>query len=201
MTNNPQTTDGHHPAERRSFLARFAATVVGGIVAIFPFAAGMGVLLDPLRRKAGGTDDAAAANGNHFVPVCPLDQLPGDGVPRRFSLVSDVIDAWSRRREQPIGAVYLVRPAGDGDAEPKITAFTTTCPHLGCAVEFNPTADQFECPCHKSGFATDGHQIFGPSRRGLDALAVKLEPHAGQTAIWVAYQRFRTGVPTKEPIA
>lgn len=184
--------------ERRSFLTRFAAAIVGVLVAIFPFAAGLGVLLDPLRRKTVG-ENADAANGAEFVPVCPLDQLPADGVPRRFTLSADVVDAWSRRPAQPIGAVYLVR-AGAED-EPQVTAFTTTCPHLGCAVEFNAEADQFDCPCHKSGFATDGRQIFGPSRRGLDSLPVKLEPRGEQTTIWVAYQRFRMGVPNKEPIA
>jgi len=206
VANNRPSQVVPEPPERRSFLTRFAATVIGGLVAIFPFAAGVGVLCDPLRRRSdggGAGNGNAAANGVKFLPVCPLDQLPDDGVPRRFSLMADVTDAWSRRLGQPIGAVYLVRAAADGgddEAEAKITAFTTTCPHLGCAVEFNPDASQFECPCHKSGFAPDGHQVFGPSRRGLDTLEVKLEPHAGQPTVWVAYQRFRTGVPTKEPI-
>jgi nitrite reductase/ring-hydroxylating ferredoxin subunit len=170
---------------------------VAGLVAVFPFAAGLGVFLDPLRRRSG--EGNGAANGDSFLPVCPLDQLPDDGVPRRFAIMADVIDAWTRRPGQPVGAVYLVRAAADTD--PQVTAFTTACPHLGCAVEFNPSADQFECPCHKSGFATDGQQLFGPSRRGLDSLDVKLEPHFGQMTIWVDYQRFRTGIAMKEPIA
>jgi Rieske Fe-S protein len=183
--------------ERRSFFARFAATVIGGIVAVFPLAAGLGVLFDPLRRKSGG--DEGADNGAKFVPVCPLDQLPADGVPRRYTLTADVVDAWSRRPAQPIGAVYLIR--AEEEDQPRITAFTATCPHLGCAVEFNSDAGQFECPCHKSGFATDGNQLFGPSRRGLDALEVKLEARGELMMIWVAYQRFRMGVPKKEPVA
>jgi Rieske Fe-S protein len=186
------------PEERRSFFARLAATLVGGIVAIFPFAAGLGVLFDPLRRKGAG-NGATSERGTRFVPVCPLDALTADGVPRRFSLAADVTDAWSRRPAQPIGAVYLIR--ADAEGKPRVTAFTATCPHLGCAVEFNQEANQFECPCHKSGFAADGKQLFGPSRRGLDSLEVKLEPRGGQMTISVAYQRFRTGIATKEPVA
>jgi hypothetical protein len=42
--------------------------------------------------------------------------------------------------------------------------------------------------------------LFGPSRRGLDSLEVKVAPRGGQPTIWVAFQRFRTGIPTKEPV-
>jgi hypothetical protein len=177
------------------------AVICGGLVAVFPFAAGLGVLVHPLRRKSGNGGEAAT-DGAKFLPVCPLAQLPADGVPRRYSLSADVIDAWSHRLNQPVGAVYLTRAANDTSEEsPAVTAFTTTCPHLGCAIEFDAAEKQFECPCHKSGFAIDGKQLFGPSRRGLDSLEVKLAPHAGQATIWVAYQRFRTGIPEKEPVA
>ena len=37
---------------RRNFLVAAAAVVIGGFVTIFPFAAGLGVLFDPLRRKS-----------------------------------------------------------------------------------------------------------------------------------------------------
>jgi menaquinol-cytochrome c reductase iron-sulfur subunit len=198
VTNHSTTGANPNSPERRTFFNSFAALVTGGLVGLFPFAAGLGVLLDPLRKKSNG---GGTEGDKKFIPVCPLEQLPADGVPRRFSLVADVVDAWSRLPAQPFGAVYLVRAeAAEGEA-PKLTAFTTTCPHLGCAVEFQSAAGQFECPCHTSGFAVDGRQIFGPSRRGLDTLEVKTEPHAGQAYIWVAYQRFRTGIPQKEPIA
>jgi nitrite reductase/ring-hydroxylating ferredoxin subunit len=182
---------------RRSFFVRFAATVLGAIAVVFPFAAGLGMLLDPLRRgRANGT----ASNGDKkFTPICPLDDLPADGVPRRFAVVTDIVDAWTRRSRQPIGAVYMSR-TGDEES-PKVIAFTTTCPHLGCAVEYDAAEKRFECPCHESGFATDGTQLFGPSRRGLDPLEVKLEPRGDQLTVWVAYQRFRTGIANREPIA
>jgi Rieske Fe-S protein len=182
---------------RRSFFVRFAAALLGAIAVVFPFAAGLGVLLDPLRRSRANGE---APNGDpKFTPVCPLDDLPADGVPRRFAVVTNIVDAWTRRPRQPIGAVYLSR-TGD-DESPKVIAFTTTCPHLGCAVEYDAAEKRFECPCHESGFAPDGTQLFGPSRRGLDPLEVKLELRGDQMTVWVAYQRFRTGIAHREPIA
>jgi Rieske Fe-S protein len=73
-------------------------------------------------------------------------------------------------------------------------AFTATCPHLGCAVEFDAAEDQFECPCHVSGFAKDGRKLFGPSLRDLDELTVKLADKNGTQEVWVAFQHFRAGV-------
>jgi menaquinol-cytochrome c reductase iron-sulfur subunit len=71
---------------------------------------------------------------------------------------------------------------------------------LGCAVEFDPANKQFECPCHKSGFAIDGKQLFGPSRRGLDPLPVKLEDKAGAKEILVKFERFKGGIPERKLI-
>ena len=45
---------------RRNFLVAAMAVVIGGIVAIFPFVAGFGVLLDPLRRKSARAESAIA---------------------------------------------------------------------------------------------------------------------------------------------
>jgi quinol---cytochrome c reductase iron-sulfur subunit, bacillus type len=175
--------------ERRSFLTCFLAIFVGGIAAIFPFAVGAGVLLNPLRRRqsAGG-----------FIRVCPLSALPPDGSPHLFVVATDVTDAWTRAQNQRIGSVFLSRT--DSDGKPQVTAFTSTCPHLGCAVEFDAGDDRFECPCHESGFAKDGEKLFGPSLRGLDPLDVKLAGDEGNQEVLVAFRRFRAGVAERIPI-
>jgi Rieske Fe-S protein len=181
------------PGDRRSFLTAGAALVIGCIVAIFPFAAGLSVLFDPLLRKsrgagAGDADDEAI----QFVRVGPLDVLPADGVPHQFALTDDVVDAWTRSPAQRVGTAFLTRV--DGPDGPQVTALSSTCPHLGCAVDFNGKAGDFECPCHASGFAKDGAKLFGPSLRGLDPLEVKLVENGDQTEIWVESAKFRTGV-------
>lgn len=181
-----------HPAERRSFLAAAGALVIGGIVAVFPFAAGLGVIFDPLRRKAKGADAGNAADAIKYVRVGPLDVLPADGVPHQFTLTDDVVDAWTRSPAQRIGSAFLTRIDGPDGA--KVTALSSVCPHLGCAVDFDAPKGDFVCPCHTSAFAKDGARLFGPSLRGLDELAVKLVDNGGQQEIWVEAARFRTGI-------
>ena len=124
-------------AARRSFLVRFAAVVCGGIVALFPFAAGWGVIIDPWRRSRRADADGDSSDAK-FVRICSLDAVPADG--------------------------------------------------------------HFECPCHKSAFAKDGTQLYGPSRRGLDSLKVKLETKGDQTEILVAFQKFQGGIPERKPV-
>src|SRR5688572_13102414 len=87
--------------ERRSFLTRALAILAGGMVAIFPFAAGSGVLLHPLRRRRAVVDDQSDAGG--FIRVCPLGALPPDGTPHSFVVTTDVTDAWTRAQNQRIG--------------------------------------------------------------------------------------------------
>jgi nitrite reductase/ring-hydroxylating ferredoxin subunit len=189
------TTPANSP-ERRSFIVRFAAAVTGTLVALFPFAAGWGVITNPLRRSRGPTG-SVDPDSARYVRVCPLDALPADGLPREFAVVADVSDAWTHAASQRIGAVFLTRSSKDPN---EVTAFTATCPHLGCAVEFDPTKKEYECPCHKSGFAIDGQQLFGPSRRGLDSLPVKLADRSGAKEVLVEFERFKGGIAEKEPI-
>jgi nitrite reductase/ring-hydroxylating ferredoxin subunit len=197
MTSVPaDTSSPSTEPPRRSFIARLAAIVAGGIAIVFPFAAGSGVLFDPLRRRrqdAAGDEDEMAG----YSRICALDALPPDGMPHQFVVTADTTDAWTRTRGQRVGLVYLLRPNEAG--KPK--AFTATCPHLGCAVEFDAAEDQFECPCHVSGFAReDGRKLFGPSLRGLDELDVKLADKNGTQEVWVAFQQFRAGVAERIPV-
>ncbi len=199
---NQSTDDSTRTAtdsERRSFLARVAATIVGGIAVVFPFAASWGVLFHPLRSRRGEAEDENESGAAEFVRVCPLESLPADGMPHAFAVTADVADAWTRALNQRIGEVFLTRNGANG--HPRVTAFTAECPHLGCSVEFNAAADRFECPCHESAYGKGGERLFGPSRRGLDPLEVKLVDDKGTQEIWVAFQRFRAGVPEREPIA
>jgi menaquinol-cytochrome c reductase iron-sulfur subunit len=180
------------PEPRRSFLTKAVAIVLGGIVALFPFVAGLGVLFDPLRRRTNIPVGAAGDDAIQYVRVGPLDVLPADGLPHQFVLTDDLVDAWTRSPAQRVGTAFLSRTdSADG---PKVTALSSICPHLGCAVDFNGKAGEFECPCHASAFAKDGQKLFGPSLRGLDPLAVKLVESGDKQEIWVENARFRAGI-------
>jgi Rieske Fe-S protein len=186
-----------HESERRSFLVRVGAVIIGAIVTLFPFAAGWAVVTYPLRRKKA---DNAASNDDMagFLRICPLESVPADGVPHPFAVVADVVNAWTRAADQRIGEVFLTRT--DKDGKPNVIAFTATCPHLGCTVEFDAAKSEYECPCHVSGFAIDGKKLFGPALRGLDPLDVKLQGDGGGEEVWVRFEAFRAGIAERIPV-
>jgi menaquinol-cytochrome c reductase iron-sulfur subunit len=197
---NPAPLTGEDAA-RRSFLVKAAAIVCGGIVAVFPFAVGLGTILDPWWRgrksAAAGGGNTSAKNGN-FIRICSLEAVPADGVPRPFAVITDVVDTWTHASNQRVGMVFLERSTVNGNES--VLALNAKCPHLGCFVDFNSGKGEFECPCHKSAFAKDGEYIFGPSLRGLDPLKVELRKVADATEVYVAFQQFQPGIAERKPV-
>lgn len=167
------------------------ATIIGGLVGLFPFAAGVFTFANPLRRKGAGVDDQPG----RLVRIATLAALPDDGVPRQFPVIADRQDAWTRYRQEAIGAVYLRRQPGSDEVE----AFNATCPHLGCFVSFNRERDIYQCPCHKSAFSIDGHTEEGPSPRDLDKLETELRPAGDAQEIWVRFVDYVTGTSSQIP--
>jgi menaquinol-cytochrome c reductase iron-sulfur subunit len=190
MPNKPAAVSpaGHSATadeDRRGFFTKAAAAIIGGIIVVFPFAAGLAVFSSPLTKKNKKAASAGADDG--FIRVTTLDALPADGLPRRFPVIDDRDDAWTHYRQVPIGSVYLRR-----EANGKIEALNTTCPHAGCFVNFDQQADCFKCPCHNSFFKLDGEIIEpSPSPRRMDGLKVEEKPNG---EIWVKYENFYTGI-------
>jgi len=44
---------------------------------------------------------------------------------------------------------------------------TTTCPHMGCQLEWNPDELSWDCPCHGSRFDYNGHLIDNPAQESI----------------------------------
>ncbi len=176
-----------HPPQpdRRDFLAKAAATVIGGGLALVGPVAGLGVLLDPLRRQSAG---------GGAVRVASLAALPDDGVPRKFPVLATRQDAWNRSKNVPVGAVYLRREKGGA-----VRAFNVVCPHAGCFVDFRADKGCYLCPCHNSTFALDGKVLDqnSPAPRALDELPVEMR-EGGE--VWVAFQNFRPGEKERLPV-
>ena len=44
-----------------------------------------------------------------------------------------------------------------------LTLSKPRCPHMGCALKWNPREHSWDCPCHGSRFAEDGRLLDGPA--------------------------------------
>ena len=181
------------PSEnRRGFLTHFLAAAIGGLVGVVPLVSGLLFFVDPLMRKRKG----AAGDGFIKLPIS-LDALTINGEPQLCKISMDRVDAWNTFRNQPVGAVFLRRVDKD-----KVVAFNQRCPHLGCAVDYQPGSQPgsqfYYCPCHKSEFTLDGGKKNVIPPRGLDSLDVEIRDG---TEVWVKFQNFRATTPAKIPVA
>ena len=79
-------------------------------------------------------------------------------------------------RENPCAEVFspsrtILRPQLAVNAfEAVATLLTPTakrCPHLGCALKWNPVEHTWDCPCHGSRFTKDGRLIDNPAAGDL----------------------------------
>ncbi|GAA3964555.1 Rieske (2Fe-2S) protein [Gordonia caeni] len=94
-------------------------------------------------------DDGAAGDSPDGAEVLTTtSEVPVDG----GVVVGDVVVT------QPEAGTYL--------------AFSTTCPHQGCAVAVQ--TDTLDCPCHGSEFSLDGAVRQGPATTGLTPVAVEV---------------------------
>lgn len=193
----PAGSEEAPPAEepRREFLQKAGSMLVGGAITVVPAGIGLRVVADPLfRSQVGGV----------AVRLTTLDSLETGGPPRAFKVVADKTDAWTTYKNLPLGLVYAQRIS-----ETKVTVFSASCPHAGCAVEYRKDGEiakkkmgeHYYCPCHESAFGLDGVIATdgSPAERPLDALVVD-EEKLNQGEVWVKFQRFKAGIAEKQAI-
>jgi cytochrome b6-f complex iron-sulfur subunit/menaquinol-cytochrome c reductase iron-sulfur subunit len=133
--------------------------------------------------------ESGGGGGGSWIKTVPVDSL-AEGEPKRVALVADHRDAWTLEKHVELGAAWLVKRGAS------VLAWSCVCPHLGCAVGRAASGPGFYCPCHDSSFGADGERLTGPSPRALDALATRVE----DGFVLVDFQRFRQGIPEKEPV-
>jgi len=170
---------------RRLFVSQFLSGLIGALIGLVPFAAGLVTFLDPLRRKTSASD---------AVRVTSLEALPADGIPRKFPVLADRVDAWNKFRNVPIGAVYLRRTKDN-----QVEALNVVCPHAGCFVDYVAKTGHFQCPCHNSSFTVTGKidNPASPAPRGLDTLEVELRDAKD---VWVKFRNYQAGHAKKIPV-
>lgn len=87
-------------------------------------------------------------------------------------ILSDLV----QEKENPYGGVFspsrtILRPQlvvnGLEAAAGLLTPTARRCPHLGCALKWNPQEHSWDCPCHGSRFTENGALIDNPATGGL----------------------------------
>ena len=71
------------------------------------------------------------------------------------------------------------------------------CTHLGCTPDWKPAENKFKCPCHGSGYDSEGINFEGPAPRPMDRAHIELDA-TGQIVVDTArlYQQPK-GQPTQ----
>lgn len=164
----------------RRKLLKLGVGALGCGLAAVPIVPALGYLVHPLRLGPGEAGAMLAVGKRASFGAVPV----------RVDLYADRRDAWNRESNVKLGSCWVLERNG------ALQALSTSCPHLGCAVDFDAGASKFKCPCHRSAFDLTGKVEGGPSPRPMDSL--ELEETNGLVAI--RFQRFRQGVPAKEPV-
>ena len=85
---------------RRKFI-RVATVGASAACGLFPLAAGIPSLLDPVKKSMGDGGNVP------WSKVALLASLPEDGTPAKFEVIQEkVVDAWTTYKDVPVGAVY-----------------------------------------------------------------------------------------------
>jgi len=66
-------------------------------------------------------------------------------------------------------AIVIRTPAGD------VRAFSATCTHLDCTVQYRPDLQRIWCACHNGQYDLNGRNVAGPPPRPLDEYDVNVK--------------------------
>jgi cytochrome b6-f complex iron-sulfur subunit len=58
----------------------------------------------------------------------------------------------------------------------RIFVIYARCTHLGCTPDWKPSENKFKCPCHGSGYDSEGVNFEGPAPRPMDRAKVEIAP-------------------------
>jgi len=84
----------------------------------------------------------------------------------------------ARHAERPAGSVAAdFKPQGVWIVRltDRIVAMSTTCPHLGCVLNWEPSEKLFKCPCHGSAFDVEGVNLGGPAPTPMVRFGLSVE--------------------------
>ena len=71
----------------------------------------------------------------------------------------------------PAGVKIVIARQAAEDTAAAFVALSSVCPHLGCAVHWEPHNNRFFCPCHNGVFDPQGQPTAGPPAADQQPLA------------------------------
>jgi len=158
--------------DRRKFLKLATCGVGVGLGAAISVPA-LSMVIDPARKKTVTTPSEP-------IDVGDLGQIGVDW--QRFDVIApEIRDAWTSQQNVVLGAAWVRK-------RHSLEAVSAVCPHLGCAVAFQPEKKSFLCACHESVWGDDGAAKSGPAKRGLDPLPIEVTPEGRLRLTWVRYK-------------
>src|SRR5512146_2917239 len=197
---------GEAPAAAAPAAARPAVAARPAAPAGPPPVTRQGAAVRYVGTPAVGTSKAAAAGG---VATAGPEDTDIDRVRRRFvwSCVAAFLGAWfiaffrfflPRTLFEP-ATVFKIGSASDFgpgidekflqkyriwvDRTPgRLFVIYARCTHLGCTPDWHPAENKFKCPCHGSGYDSQGINFEGPAPRPMDRAHVEIDPE-GQIVV------------------
>jgi len=190
-------------------VAARAATPAAPVASAAASVARGGTSTSYVGTPAVGTSKAAAAGG---VPATGPEDSEINRSRRRLSwaLVAAFLTAWllaffrfflPRTLFEPATSFKIGYPSDFGlgvdtkfqqryriwvDRTPdRIFVIYARCTHLGCTPDWKPAENKFKCPCHGSGYDSEGVNFEGPAPRPMDRAHVEIAPD-GQILVDVA---------------
>ena len=91
---------------------------------------------------------------------------------------SELAEGGALSFKAPTGARIAIARQGSAGTVDDFVALSSTCPHLGCQVHWEPQNDRFFCPCHNGVFDPGGAPVSGPpadSNQSLPRYPLKVQ--------------------------
>ena len=103
----------------------------------------------------------------------------------------------------PAGKRVVITRTGRTGTVDDFTAYSSTCPHLGCQVNWEGQNNRFFCPCHNGIFSPEGKAIEGPpAKAGQELLRFPLKVEEALLYIEVPTEELAMGEGAiEEPVA
>lgn len=128
----------HDDPDRRGFLSRASGWLMAG-------------------GLASGYGACAAMGARYLFPARPSARAW-----LFVARVSEIAAGGALSFRAPSGQRIALARQGPGATAEDFVALSSTCPHLGCQVHWEPQNERFFCPCHNGAFDPAGRAIAGP---------------------------------------